>query len=1207
MYQASPSAMPVRVIHALAFKPTVKVGKGLAQTPVKVFDSFRHARPEGFVDVNDADDSFRQLDAFLRKAGAQDDHRSSLLNKLAAQTSPAGRAQVLATAEAHAQAMVLAKHNIDAPEEFVAELTRRGQANRSAILTSLKGRAYSATDQLDDPELRVDQITTDGVPTALPFLDSQDANILPMIDVNQLDRLAKRHSNIFRAAARSWREEELLYSPAVRSHLQRRAGQVFDLGGRAAASVGDHMISLMDELNRAWKFSVLFRLGYPMRVLMDDHMRIGAAFGASTIVNGIAVGLKDAALDLKGGALNRQALHSLQAERELLKVKVPSPEILDANKEAYKELAKIEKKLPRLKSAKRRAELEAERQTILDNHPEDLAPLAERMREIEDSLKTGTYKAKLRVMGDTGYIDNAGNHIPGAFEGTHGETFRHINASTQSWDRMGSTLETEIHQTLQKSGSWMTLKAVDEPTRHVSAWAYAINNHLRDSELASLIIKGGTADDVVNFLTKTPRGREIARRFPYHGHDPERWAIEIERMVDQYLPTQELRDIAAKRRVSAKELDASFPDVAKRPDVHGGSVSATSELGNFSARLNHLYSKFYQFVGEKNDAMSRHPLFVSLYKDEVARLTPMRTAIARRQGRELTSADIEKVAHQARLYAKKHVTRTLFEMGSTSEMAHFLRFASPFFGAWQEGMNRWWRIVSRDPAVVRKFQLGFDLPRRLGLVVDQDGNPVQPGEGISDEHYILFQMPQAWGGKNPKDWQTQFKTSESSFNLIFQGGGLFNPGFGPVVQVPANQLAVRNADNKELQKAINAILPMGTRADNFDMLTPNTVKYGLGYAQAKFFDHHSAQYEMYQKQVLADKAVEWHQQHPDGKMTSTVLNQLIEDSQADTLHLMALRFVSSATSPASVQIQSKFTPQILAYRRLQDYAAANDKDSRWVDDKFVKQWGEAFFPLMQSTSSNPAGVNQSAETVAAIKKNRHLLNIVDPSLSRMVISHEGEGAFSYTARNYLATTPIQPGSNATYIQTDNPRDALVDSAVSQGWYDYNQLTNKLMVAAHAQGLRSYVDSDQLMAQKAKAMKVLSKRNAAWWQDYNSFNPAEYDQKLEGMVQIASDPKLKADPKRTDIFALQQYLTLRSGVTAQLQQRMAQGGSGSAEAQSNADLMAAFRKGVSAIVESNTWFEEYMFNGTIERDPYLTAATSGPAPVAAPTGTSGLVA
>ena len=39
------------------------------------------------------------------------------------------------------------------------------------------------------------------------------------------------------------------------------------------------MTSLLDELNRAWKFSVLFRLGYPMRVLMDDHMRIGAAFG----------------------------------------------------------------------------------------------------------------------------------------------------------------------------------------------------------------------------------------------------------------------------------------------------------------------------------------------------------------------------------------------------------------------------------------------------------------------------------------------------------------------------------------------------------------------------------------------------------------------------------------------------------------------------------------------------------------------------------------------------------------------------------------------------------------------------------------------------------------------------------------------------------------------------------------------------------------
>jgi hypothetical protein len=326
------------------------------------------------------------------------------------------------------------------------------------------------------------------------------------------------------------------------------------------------------------------------------------------------------------------------------------------------------------------------------------------------------------------------------------------------------------------------------------------------------------------------------------------------------------------------------------------------------------------------------------------------------------------------------------------------------------------------------------------------------------------------------------------------------------------------------------------------------------------------------------------------------------------MHLMALRFVSSATSPASVQIQSKFTPQILAYRRLQDYAAANNKDSKWVDDKFVKQWGEAFFPLMQSTSSNPAGVNQSAETVAAIKSNRHLLNLVDPSLYRMVIGPSGEGAFSYTARNYLATTSLRPGSNETFLQTDNPRDALTDSTVSQGWYDYNQLTNKLMVAAHTMGLKSYVDSDQLMAKKRKAVSVLADHNAAWWQDYNSFNPAEYDAKVAGMEQIASDPSLKKNAGRTDIFTLQQYLTLRNSITAELQQRAQMGGSSSPQAQSNADLMGAFRKGVSALVESNTWFEEYMFNGTIEHDPYLTAATgAAPAVLAPGAGSSGLVA
>ena len=39
---------------------------------------------------------------------------------------------------------------------------------------------------------------------------------------------------------------------------------------------------------RAWQFSVLFRLGYPIRVLMDDHMRIATQlnWGAFLLTNG---------------------------------------------------------------------------------------------------------------------------------------------------------------------------------------------------------------------------------------------------------------------------------------------------------------------------------------------------------------------------------------------------------------------------------------------------------------------------------------------------------------------------------------------------------------------------------------------------------------------------------------------------------------------------------------------------------------------------------------------------------------------------------------------------------------------------------------------------------------------------------------------------------------------------------------------------------
>jgi hypothetical protein len=534
----------------------------------------------------------------------------------------------------------------------------------------------------------------------------------------------------------------------------------------------------------------------------------------------------------------------------------------------------------------------------------------------------------------------------------------------------------------------------------------------------------------------------------------------------------------------------------------------------------------------------------------------------------------------------------LFEMGGTPEIAHFMRFVSPFMAPWMEGLNRWGRIVSNDPSVARRFFMVFDAPRAAGLEIDDNGNPVPKGAPITDSHYILFQLPQGLGGKDPKLYQSQFKTSETSFNMVLQGGGLFNPGFGPMVQIPVNKYAVSNPEDQTIQNSIKAVLPFGTTSDSIlGMWTPGVVDAGWTLASAKFFNNHTRQYTQMQNVLWRDKLIQFEKDHHGQAPSQTQANDMFAEAGHDVGSTAAIKFLASALSPASLQIQSKFTAQQQAFYRLQEQGRIEKKPYYWAEEQFIKQWGEAYFPLVRSSSYNESGVSSSVGTVASLKKNRALLDRVDPAMYRMIVSGEGEGAYSQTARNWLYTTAQRTGSTQTFIEQNDPRQAMQDTLTSQGWYDYNALMNRLNLRAQSQGLTSYLDSYQLQLAKKKGVALLADKNSAWWQDYNSFSPVEYDKKLADMQTIANDPTLNADPSRTDVKALQQYLALRDWATNVLDQRGAIGGSSSPEALANRDVLSVFTRQVSRLVEGNSWFDQYMYTGYIEHDPYLLDQTA----------------
>ncbi|HET6915666.1 MAG TPA: hypothetical protein VFH56_06200, partial [Acidimicrobiales bacterium] len=198
-----------------------------------------------------------------------------------------------------------AKYGHDIDPEYVKNLVANGQYTRGRSLNSLQGVAYSATTLPADSALRtagVNQLAdqaeamarslpsgienptvdafegTDGAPLRLALFESQLANKVPLLDAHSIIRDFNTEEKIkrFSDLSQAWKEEALGMGDLQRRLTLAKAGHV-DALTKAIQAKRVTMDALTDAgqfLTRAWKFSVLMRLGFPQRVLMDDNARI---------------------------------------------------------------------------------------------------------------------------------------------------------------------------------------------------------------------------------------------------------------------------------------------------------------------------------------------------------------------------------------------------------------------------------------------------------------------------------------------------------------------------------------------------------------------------------------------------------------------------------------------------------------------------------------------------------------------------------------------------------------------------------------------------------------------------------------------------------------------------------------------------------------------------------------------------------------------
>lgn len=212
-----------------------------ATRPVRVLTNMM---PQHWLNLNDQRSDIGIM-RVLRDANLEPDEQLALRGEYMAAATPARRQEVAIRIENRITEAVLRRHG--ATREEVATVIANASRLRDGALGALRKRVYDASGRG-----RVSFTDIDGtdVHINLPLHVTQQADLLPLVDVKALERAAKA------AGEGGWSAFRL-------AHPSTNAPTM-----------------LLESFYSVWRPATLLRVGWPLRVLTDEQLRIVAKIGA---------------------------------------------------------------------------------------------------------------------------------------------------------------------------------------------------------------------------------------------------------------------------------------------------------------------------------------------------------------------------------------------------------------------------------------------------------------------------------------------------------------------------------------------------------------------------------------------------------------------------------------------------------------------------------------------------------------------------------------------------------------------------------------------------------------------------------------------------------------------------------------------------------------------------------------------------------------
>lgn len=769
-------------------------------------------------------------------------------------------------------------------------------------------------------------------------------------------------------------------------------------------------------------------------------------------------------------------------------------------------------------------------------------------------MDLGFIPANHRLGEGTFKIPGSGLSYDEAFAGSNGDWIRYITSSHPTFMATveGANKMTHSVMTALRGGGFATIKAVDDPERHTAAYIHYVRNQMMPDPVASQIVKGADLSDVAKWMTSTSAGRAYMKAL--HVGDPDVKVNELATMVKTFLPTDAMREAAATGKFKADTIFDSLPNAAMRPDIDA-NVAALVHGGDGPTNILKRSSDWLmQMTGTMpDDILVRHPLYNELYK---SRMTDNVQSWINQTGKDISDTKtLDMLSQASHLAARKDLQNLVYDTSRFNDMGHTLRFISPFFNAWFNAMSTWSRLIIENPGLIGH---GYQAKRALWNTPFAINNQTGKQADVNtpwDQTSFVFHMPKGLAsslgglGEVPIDAKTLISPTYVD--------SIGNPGFGPLVSVPVNQI-VKDHPSLMNDAVVRSMLNNMVDQNSMQQLLPSGVNDVVALSQILAGSPDSSkQYVNTVWSIHQEQAYD----HFNGQRNPGPFKPDWGAIESQAKYLTVMDLLVNRLSPLGFKPAASHAHLVDEYRRMQ---AADPKNAQ---QNFYQKYGQAGMVFTQSLATDPSGIAATVGASKLVNKYAGLLKN-HPELGSIIVGPGGNGNFDQMAYDWQVAKGLR--------QRLTPQEAAAHANVNMGWAQYGKIYAQAQTMLEARGLTS-INDPQARDIKAMLTNFVAATgdsnnqvyNPDFYNDYSGYNSGQYMTRIQALAQLAQEPALLANPARSDIRSLHSYIQLRDTVFAALQQRKAK----TLNANSNADLAQMYDTKVAQMMQDDSKFAQ----------------------------------